>query len=321
MRKSRREQSKRTSSRSSKSRKIERDIPSRSLRPVRSIIVIDSNAPSEIPAQSINAGNVGLKAFGLASMPEEWVPPFFVISASCFSGSRPKRRVQKLITDVASATFQNRGPVIIRSSGSSETAGARGQLVSKQCLSEKITETIGELIKALPSEARQPVHWIAQQVIPAQQLGHLSNERHLRKEHRDWIVEVETFRGRPGYTISFAIRRWRDGMEVPNLDLACTSELAISRKLRRVAMWAMAFSTRLHFEWVWDGRRIWMVQADPADLQSGIDPAAVIPRHLPRIHVDELKRFRLADKKDYEILVIKCPISTFWTIPKKSNRS
>lgn len=153
-------------------------------------------------------------------------------------------------------------------------------------------------MKVLPPNNKNPVHWIVQEAISVQQLGHLSNERRLRKESRDWIVEVETFRGRPGYPVPFAIRRWRDGMEA-SLDLACTSELEISKKLRRVAMWAMSFTNRMHFEWVWDGRRIWMVQGEPADSVSGTDPATLIPEHLPHVNVASLRSFRLATENDY----------------------
>src|ERR1051326_7463613 len=186
MRKSRRVQDERSSSRPIQNQKS-KDVTARNLRPLRSIIVIDSNGASELPAESINASNVGWKAFGLASMPVEWVPHFFVISASCFSGNRPKGRIRKLITEVASTTFLKTEHVIVRSSGSAETVSARGQLESKQCITRQLFETIGELIKALPTETTEPVHWIVQQVIPTQQLGHLSNERHLREENRDWI--------------------------------------------------------------------------------------------------------------------------------------
>jgi len=262
-------------------------------------MVIESNGPSELPVQSIDAENVGWKAFGLASMPSEWVPPFFVVSGSCFSTGLSKTRIQELISGFASTVFATTEPVIVRSSGSSETAAARGQLQSKQCVPQQICETICELINGLPSETKKPLHWIVQQVIPPQQLGHLSNERHLREEHRDWIVEIETLRSRPGYAVPFGVRRWRDGIKA-NVDLACMSELLISRKLKGVAMWAMDFSSRLHFEWVWDGRRIWMVQAEAAEMPSGIDPATTIPKELSRIRLESLRQFRVATENDYQ---------------------
>lgn len=301
MGKSLREPSEGIPSRPASNRRKKGDDPRRSLQPLRAILLIDGRGLSEIAAQTISRSNVGLKAYGLASMPSEWVPPFFVVSASCFSGSLPDTRIQELINEGVSVIFTKTEPVIVRSSGSSETARDRGQLVSKHCFPHQITETIRALITALPSEIETPVHWIVQQIIPAQQLGHLSNERHLREENRDWIAEVETLKGRPGYTVPFAIRRWRDGMEATTLDLTCTSELDISRKLRRVAMWAMRFSTRLHFEWVWDGKRIWVVQAEAADIASGIDPASVIPEHLPRVNIGALKLFRLANENDYKV--------------------
>jgi predicted house-cleaning noncanonical NTP pyrophosphatase (MazG superfamily) len=297
--KSRRESSKRGLSPSITSQKKKVDNSTTALQPSRPVVLIEPSGLSELAPQDMNPANVGLKAYGLASMPDEWVPRFFVVSASCFVGGPSDAKIQELISQGISANLKNTDRVIVRSSGSLETARDRGQLVSKHCLPQQISEIIQELIKALPSNDKQPVHWIVQEVIPTLQLGHLSNERHLRKESRDWIAEVETFRGRPGYTVPFAIRRWRDGMD-SSLDLNCTSELEISRKLRRVAMWGMRFTTRMHFEWVWDGRRIWMVQAEAADAASGTGPATLIPEHLPHVNVAALKLFRLAKETDYQ---------------------
>ena len=297
MAKSRRESNSVDLPRPSKGRR-KRSTAAQVLQPTRPIVLVDAGGSSELAPQDIKPTNVGMKAYGLASMPNDWVPRFFVISASCFVDGLSDAQLREIIGQPVSTTLENTDRVIVRSSGSSETAHDRGLLVSKQCPPHQITATIRELMNVLPSDNKNPVHWIVQEVIPVQQLGHLSNERRLRKESRDWIVEVETFRGRPGYTVPFAIRRWRDGMEA-SLDLGCASELEISKKLRRVAMWAMSFASRMHFEWVWDGRRIWMVQADAADGASGTEPATLIPEHLPKVNVAALKTFRLATENDY----------------------
>jgi predicted house-cleaning noncanonical NTP pyrophosphatase (MazG superfamily) len=271
------------------------------LRPHRSIISIDPDGPAELDVNLITPIRVGLKAYGLASMPIEWVPPFVVVSSSCFHGELHDLRINQLITEgLARAGLAETERVIVRSSGSSEGMGNRGQFVSRHCLLDDVVSTIKELMLALPSGNTAALHWIVQQSISTHQLGHLSNERRLRKEHRDWILEVETFKNRGGHTVPFAIRYWRDGMEPKSLDLSCTSDLEISRKLRRVAMWAMQFATRLHFEWVWDGRRIWIVQAQAEEGISGKDPYSLIPLHLPPVDVASLKVFRLANEKDYK---------------------
>jgi predicted house-cleaning noncanonical NTP pyrophosphatase (MazG superfamily) len=299
MAKSRRETSKRAPSRSIRTQKRERATSTQSLEPLRPVVLIEPSGSSQISPQNINPTNVGLKAYGLASMPDEWVPAFLVVSSSCFVDSLSDYKTQELISQGISRHLDKTERVIVRSSGTLETSGDRGQLMSKQCRPQHVTETIRELIDTLRSHSWKSVHWIVQEVIPTQQLGHLSNERHLRKENRDWMVEVETYRSRPGFPIPFAIRRWRDGME-SSLDLICTSELDISRKLRRVAMWGMSFKARMHFEWVWDGRRIWMVQAEAVDATSGTNPATTIPERLPRVNVETLRSFRPANKKDYQ---------------------
>ena len=271
------------------------------LRPIRSALLINKTGSVEIAADDISPENVGLKAYGLASMPVEWVPPYLVIGASCFDGALSDPEVQRLIHDgLNHINLTRTDQVIVRSSGSSETMRNRGRLLSKPCQLNEITATARDLISNLPSGMKGPVHWIVQQLIPIRQLGHLSNERRLRKENRDWVVEIEPFKGRPGYTTSIAIRRWRDGMAVVDQDLRCTSELEISRTLKLVAMWAMNFNKRLHFEWVWNGNTVKMVQAEVAEFSSGIDPSTTIPADLPGLNVARLKSFRLATEGDYE---------------------
>jgi predicted house-cleaning noncanonical NTP pyrophosphatase (MazG superfamily) len=89
-------------------------------------------------------------------------------------------------------------------------------------------------------------------------------------------------------------------MTAAGQDLRCTSELEISRRLKLVAMWAMGFGERIHFEWVWNGNAVRIVQAQLADSSSGIEPSKIIPAHLPALDVCGLKSFRLASEQDYE---------------------
>src|SRR4029077_13059170 len=128
--------------RPTRNRRKKADDPRWSLQPLHSIRLIDSRGLTEIPAQNISPDDVGLKAYGLASMPSEWVPTFLVVSASCFSKDFPDIRIEELIREAVSVVLTRTEPVIVRSSGSSETARDRGQLISKHCFPHQIVETI-----------------------------------------------------------------------------------------------------------------------------------------------------------------------------------
>jgi hypothetical protein len=57
---------------------------------------------------------------------------------------------------------------------------------------------------------------------------------------------------------------------------------------------------RIHFEWVWDGERLYLVQADATPPIKGVDPeqvAANLAGPLPNL---ELRAFRLITEKDGE---------------------
>ncbi len=174
----------------------------------------------------------------------------------------------------------------------------RGRLVSKECTGSGVLATIEELATIVRQQGVSNVHWIIQQYVAPRRRGHLSNERHLVYESRDWVAEVEIQDDRPGYTTTFGVRPWRDGTAI-NYDLRCASEPQITLRLKQVAMWATKVSGRLHFEWVWDGNRIWIVQADVEENAKGVDPRSLRPEVLPQIEVTALKVFQIATEKNY----------------------
>ncbi|MCI0624738.1 MAG: nucleoside triphosphate pyrophosphohydrolase [Acidobacteria bacterium] len=122
-------------------------------------------------------------------------------------------------------------------------------------------------------------------MIQSKQKGHLSNERHLSKEKRDWVAEVELQNAQPGCVTTFGIRRWRDQSKVSDFALNCQAEAEISFCLKRVAMWAEPLSSRMHFEWVWNGQSIRIVQADIADPVQGANPTELLPASVPKLNI------------------------------------
>jgi predicted house-cleaning noncanonical NTP pyrophosphatase (MazG superfamily) len=64
-------------------------------------------------------------------------------------------------------------------------------------------------------------------------------------------------------------------------------------------MWASQYSSRTHFEWVWNGQAISVVQADKEEPPAGTKPRDLLPQEVPAVQVASLRVFRPADDSDY----------------------
>jgi predicted house-cleaning noncanonical NTP pyrophosphatase (MazG superfamily) len=291
---------KRPQNRAPKPRRSKSVISLQVLRPVRGIVLIDDQGIGSLAVDEVLPDRVGWKAYGLCSLPIEWVPRFLVVDAKCVNEPKSDQVLRDNIA-AGAAKIGLQGPfVMVRSSGTQETLTHRGRLVSEKCWPREILSTIRRLIEQQSGQVEGEVHWIVEEYVEPKRQGHLSNERHLRREQRDWVLEVEQQEDRPGYISSIAVRRWRDGNAVADYDLGCKSEPAISLCLKRVAMWATHLAARMHFEWVWDGDRVRIVQADSADAVAGINPHSVLPTQVPDIPPDSLTVFKIATAKHYE---------------------
>jgi predicted house-cleaning noncanonical NTP pyrophosphatase (MazG superfamily) len=254
----------------------------------------------KIPAADISVDRVGWKAFGLSCIPSAWVPPFFVVeSAVVESCAGDPDCSAALATSFAKSDVKSQC-VLIRSSGASETIEQRGRLVSEICDHTEILGTIRSLSKKLPGEKNENVHWIVQEYIQPTRKGHLSNERRLSHEPRDFVAEFELKEDLVGYATHVAVRHWRDGVRIADSDLSCTSEAGVTLKLKRVALWAARLKSRILFEWVWDGTRVWIVQADLAESRLGVNPNKLRPTELARILPNSLHMFRVAVASDFD---------------------
>jgi len=269
------------------------------LTPLQPLRVLSPAGPEIIPPEKVSAAVVGWKASGLTSVPPEWSSPFFVILASCISGSGANGPILTAIqTTMEQIGIPRDKRVMVRSSGIAETIRTRGGLVSRACSANDVASTISDLHRKL-SISPEPVHWIIQQAIDSKAKGQLSNERHLSRENRDWIAEFEPHGDRPGYAARIAVRRWRDGSALEIEKLSCSSEPEITLRLKDVARWAVQFASRIHFEWVWDGSAVIIVQADLAEQRHGIDPRSLVAVNVPAVNLNSLRHLRVADDSDY----------------------
>ena len=272
----------------------------RTLRPNRPVWIIGAHGVAVGAPELLKAETIGWKAYGLASLPQKWVPAFFVIGAEVMR--EEDNTLQEWITDAVAKALITIGPVIVRSSGTVETLRSRGSFASEKCSLDQLVATIRALSSSIPAPSFKEVNWIIQNYVTSKNSGHLSNERHLRREHRDWVVETELQNNRPGYTSPIAVRNWRQGTNPYDLELRCGSEPQISLCLRKVAHWTTAFHSRFHLEWVWDGAAIWIVQIDHAFEEAGIAPVSLRPKSIAEISTIELSFFKAANAQQVETL-------------------
>lgn len=281
-------------------KKYRERLPERKLAPLNPVTYIGSTGLSTLLPEAIRTNQLGWKAYGLSSVPSEWVPRFLVISADCFMDENAEQKLQAVLKQGISQAGITSATVKVRSSGTRETIRYRGRLSSATCPVEEILPTIrgrnSSSIKSIPGK----VHWIVQEYVQPRRQGHLSNERHVSKEKRDWVAEIELKDETPGYSVRIAVRRWRDGDRISSFSLNCTSELEISFCLKRVAMWAERLVSRMHFEWVWNGNAVRVVQADLADSASGINPTSLLPSSVPKISIESLSAFHAATRVHFQ---------------------
>lgn len=269
------------------------------LLPVAAVFTVVDDAVVELDPSEVKPENVGLKAYGLASLPSVWTRPFFVIPHS----SSPTEAAILEVVRRLGLKIEKR--FIIRSSGVDESMDRRGDLDSAECNVSDLLSQVVRLRQALvdrgTSEGQQ-VHFVVQQLLPTRAKGHLSNERRIAEQKRDWIAEVEASGSHSLEVKSISLRRWRDNRPPSEGALPCTYRAQYIQCLTAVAKWAYWRLIRVHFEWVWDGQTVYLVQADACDeVVGGVNPKElVLDPAQSDIHSSHLRVFREASPHDFE---------------------
>ena len=109
----------------------------------RSLVVVSPSGVSSLAPEQLSAEMVGIKALGLCSMPDQWVPPFFVTTADSIAGSLTGHELTSYIELALSTCGISTSKVIIRSSGVAETILDRGRLESTPCGRNEILRPCG----------------------------------------------------------------------------------------------------------------------------------------------------------------------------------
>lgn len=217
---------------------------------------------------------VGGKAAGLLRLPDVWVPPFVVLTRPFYDlwantrnalvalASMPRNDKDALnaFLQAASQTARQLSPaVLVRSNAPRER-----DIISRGALRSYATaanmEAVAAAIDALLGSAREPVYVIVQSFVDVAMAGHMSNERRVSRMRSVWLVE-----GLPSRGSRIGQRKIRSGICDKESPLSASTLDGVVAALRSVASrLARIDAGYFHCEWVWDGRRVWIVQADPA---------------------------------------------------------
>jgi predicted house-cleaning noncanonical NTP pyrophosphatase (MazG superfamily) len=259
---------------------------------------------------------LGHKAAGLARLPASWTPRYVCISAEAaadlasVAGTDVVTLAARLRTSPSAAGLQrlfdaSPSGVIVRSSALDEDISARGLYLSVETTFASF-QTFGEALARIwdhaarvdRGPARIPV--VVQTRLDPVLFGHLSNETRLRRDRRDWVVEVGRQYGR---TVTSGLRALRvDRVSPDQVDLTCNSPSELRTALRRVAGSFTRIGERLHFEWLWDGTRVWIVQCDAVpELRSARPRATGRAAAIPDLSV-----FRMPTEEDRDIPKVRC---------------
>ena len=185
--------------------------------------------------------------------------------------------------------------LIIRSSADSEDIRNRGRYDSLACepTPASLKTAVSRIYKATWKKNDPSVRMalLVQPLLKAEILGHMSNEHRISRDAWRWTIERRIDSSIDEQQIRVGSSRRRDESHGPIL---CSSLPQLERGLRDVAKHLSPSAQRHHLEWVWDGRRLWIVQSDRVAPTRGAAPGDWwTPRVGRSVIPEELKHWTL----------------------------
>jgi predicted house-cleaning noncanonical NTP pyrophosphatase (MazG superfamily) len=216
---------------------------------------------------------VGAKGVGLFRLPPGWVPPFVVLTKAFSELITQSGSVANALTSLTGAdrtafrdlldSAQRSGSAIfVRSNSPHENLGDRGAYRSYTI--EPDLRAIAEAIAAVFASTHAQMYVIVQVAIQPGLQGHMSNERRVTSQANRWLVE-----GLYGSDADLRQRFISASKFVVDVDeLHASHEKELLSRLRTVASTLLQIGLgQYHCEWIWDGRRLWIVQCDDASIK------------------------------------------------------
>lgn len=247
---------------------------------------------------------LGPKAQGLLKLPLAWQPKFFVIPSrvvrvlrDCadtddfaeFVEMMDRTLFQTLLSAREHLRLEAGQHVIMRPSVEDEGIEERGQFKSTtiSTVQEEFLRGLKDvLVDTTEKAGGREFSIIVQEFIPIRHAaGHLSNERRVSQRKTTWVWEFDSVGGVGDPAVKrFAVLEGHPPDRLKSLSPADQRQLGV--QLRKVAAWALADSgkdERIHFEWLWDGETLFLLQGDRILEERGEAPVAWIS---PRSEVD-----------------------------------
>ena len=188
------------------------------LKPISSILWVSISGINTIDAEQITIDRVGEKAFGLASLPSKWTLPFFVVSDELFDNYAKNQSCDSLMlawepviqAAAAQCKIAPDDQIIVRSNAHSEGLDNRGKFISVEGTLQEWPQLVQRCFDDfIEQEGIENVHMpvIVQKRATILARGHISNERRVAEEVRDWRGEFEL--ANPPRAFAISLRKWR----------------------------------------------------------------------------------------------------------------
>lgn len=240
----------------------------------------------KLDAIQLTAERIGGKALGLCQIPSAWSIPFFIISKEMFAEYiiyEDKTIISEYMKNIKSCfeLLDLEGDIILRSSAVDEGMKERGKYESVITHIDNFEEALGKLLDKLKVIPNNGMPIIVQKLISTVFTGHMSNERRFSQESRDWKVEIYYENDKFDQT-SIGIRTWRrkyDIREITENTLNATQKTVITELQKPAYYWyklSQRKKVRFHLEFVYDGKKIYIVQADyDFQKENAINPKSI----------------------------------------------
>lgn len=213
---------------------------------------------------------VGNKTIGLSTCSLNWIPPFITIKSDLFelwlsNKYLPQKLLSSIVKEIVEE-FKDSGSneLIVRSSSSEENLMERGQYssliseVSVKALKKKIIELWDDNYLRIIKYSYNKFATVIQPFIKSELHGHLSNERRISRNQNSWLLEISNNKSQLIDSIRFESKTSLDIKE--GFELSCLNKQEVIKVLKNIAQ--VSFHSRVHYEWIWDGKRLWIVQRD-----------------------------------------------------------
>lgn len=253
-------------------------------KPIHNIIYVTNKSIDTLYPDDITIDFVGEKAFGLSCIPENWTLPFIVISDTFIKEGEvlSEAWTKNIYNALDLLNISDDNDIIVRSSSTTEGLNDRGELYSFPGKVNNLNNLLSKCFQKISSDDSIKNHKlpliIQKYIVAHSEKGHLSNERRLNKDKRDWKYELEGIKHfNKGYS-ALSIRNWRKEFDIDKYKkntLFCNVFDNLKEILKIPASWITDKKLRIHFEWVWDGTNIYLVQADEECNKEGIKPTDI----------------------------------------------